>query len=179
MLDGLQIVFLGARAVTDADWSYNLDVSRRHAASLRGVLVAGHPESPGITARQRSDGARMWHEIGVKPRIAVLTDSPLQRGIVTAVSWVTPGAIQAFPVSAWRSASGFAGALPQEASLIRIVLERLNALAWVPEYQCRFRWEKNSIAFWDNRSVQHYAASDYWPQHRVMERVTIIGDPPR
>ena len=34
----------------------------------------------------------------------------------------------------------------------------------VPEYQCRFRWRPYSIAFWDNRAVQHYAASDYFPQ---------------
>jgi taurine dioxygenase len=42
----------------------------------------------------------------------------------------------------------------------------------------RFRWEKDSIAFWDNRAVQHYAASDYWPDVRVMERASIIGDKP-
>ncbi len=58
------------------------------------------------------------------------------------------------------------------------LLEHLYRQAAVPEYQCRFRWQKNSIAFWDNRSVQHYACSDYWPQHRVMERVTIIGERP-
>jgi taurine dioxygenase len=59
------------------------------------------------------------------------------------------------------------------------LLERLYREADVPEYQCRFRWEKNSVAFWDNRVVQHYAASDYDPQPRVMERVTVIGDRPR
>ncbi|MCH6560859.1 MAG: TauD/TfdA family dioxygenase [Myxococcales bacterium] len=58
------------------------------------------------------------------------------------------------------------------------LLRFLYREAAVPEYQCRFRWQKNSIAFWDNRSVQHYAASDYWPQQRVMERVTVIGDRP-
>ncbi len=42
----------------------------------------------------------------------------------------------------------------------------------------RFRWEANSIAFWDNRASQHYAASDYFPAVRVMERVTIAGDRP-
>jgi taurine dioxygenase len=46
------------------------------------------------------------------------------------------------------------------------------------EYQCRFRWEPHSIAFWDNRAVQHYAASDYWPDVRVMERASIVGDRP-
>ena len=58
------------------------------------------------------------------------------------------------------------------------LLEFLCRQATIPEYQCRFRWEKNSLAFWDNRAVQHYAANDYWPQRRVMERVAIIGDRP-
>ena len=48
----------------------------------------------------------------------------------------------------------------------------------VPEYQVRFKWAVNSVAFWDNRSTQHLAASDYWPRTRVMERITIIGDRP-
>jgi taurine dioxygenase len=58
------------------------------------------------------------------------------------------------------------------------LLVHLCRQAQVPEYQCRFRWEKHSVALWDNRAVQHYAANDYWPQRRVMERVTIIGDRP-
>jgi len=58
------------------------------------------------------------------------------------------------------------------------ILTFLYRQAAYPEYQCRFRWQKNSIAFWDNRSCQHYAASDYWPAVRRMERVTIIGDRP-
>jgi taurine dioxygenase len=58
------------------------------------------------------------------------------------------------------------------------LLRLLCAQAHVPEYQCRFRWEGDSVALWDNRSAQHYAASDYWPRRRVMERVAIIGDRP-
>ncbi len=58
------------------------------------------------------------------------------------------------------------------------LVDQLCRHADVPEYQCRFRWQKNSVAFWDNRAVQHYASSDYWPQERIMERVTIIGDRP-
>ena len=58
------------------------------------------------------------------------------------------------------------------------LLKHLYAQAAIPEYQCRFRWEANTVAFWDNRSSQHYAASDYWPAVRRMERVTIIGDRP-
>ncbi|MFI4975670.1 MAG: TauD/TfdA dioxygenase family protein [Caulobacterales bacterium] len=58
------------------------------------------------------------------------------------------------------------------------LLKRLYAQASIPEYQCRFRWQPNSIAFWDNRASQHYAASDYWPAVRRVERVTIVGDRP-
>jgi taurine dioxygenase len=58
------------------------------------------------------------------------------------------------------------------------MLQFLYSRAAIPEYQCRFSWENNSIAFWDNRSSQHYAVSDYWPAVRRMERVTVIGDTP-
>lgn len=46
-----------------------------------------------------------------------------------------------------------------------------------PEYQCRFRWQKNSVAFWDNRCTQHYAVADYH-EIRRMHRVTICGPRP-
>jgi len=47
-----------------------------------------------------------------------------------------------------------------------------------PLFQCRFRWEENSIAFWDNRCVQHRAMWDYWPHTRAGNRVTVAGDKP-
>ncbi|WP_226797681.1 TauD/TfdA dioxygenase family protein [Cupriavidus necator] len=46
------------------------------------------------------------------------------------------------------------------------------------EYQMRLRWRPNTIAFWDNRSTQHYAIQDYFPAVRRMMRATIIGDRP-
>ena len=67
------------------------------------------------------------------------------------------------------------GLSPQESSWL---LAHLYSQATLPEYQCRFKWAANSIAFWDNRACQHYAASDYFPAVRVMERVTVAGDRP-
>jgi taurine dioxygenase len=59
------------------------------------------------------------------------------------------------------------------------LLAHLFRQAEVPEYQVRLRWEAGTVAFWDNRSTQHYALSDYWPQRRVMQRAAIVGDRPR
>ena len=47
-----------------------------------------------------------------------------------------------------------------------------------PNFQCRFQWEPNSIAFWDNRCAQHRAIWDYWPHRRYGHRVTVMGDAP-
>jgi taurine dioxygenase len=58
------------------------------------------------------------------------------------------------------------------------LIDRLSRQAETIEHQCRFRWEPHSVAFWDNRAVQHYACSDYWPSVRVMERASIVGERP-
>ena len=57
------------------------------------------------------------------------------------------------------------------------LLNYLTSQAMIPEYQVRFKWRKNSMAFWDNRSTQHYAVMDYEPCHRKMERTAIMGGP--
>ena len=60
----------------------------------------------------------------------------------------------------------------------KALLQKLYLQAWIPDYQCRFSWRVDSFAFWDNRAAQHYAAADYWPHRRCMERVTIVGEKP-
>jgi len=63
---------------------------------------------------------------------------------------------------------------PGAADLLRYLVSQ----AYIPEYQVRWRWKKNSVAIWDNRSTQHYAVMDYAPCHRRMERAGIVGDVP-
>ena len=58
------------------------------------------------------------------------------------------------------------------------LLRYLFVQAHTPEFQVRFSWRENSVAFWDNRATQHYAVNDYHPHVRIAERVAIVGDRP-
>jgi taurine dioxygenase len=58
------------------------------------------------------------------------------------------------------------------------LLEMLYRHGETPEFQCRFAWQPNSIAFWDNRAAQHHAMWDYFPHKRLGYRVTVKGDKP-
>lgn len=57
----------------------------------------------------------------------------------------------------------------ESATILRVLYEAVRA----PEVQCRFTWTPGSVAFWDNRAVQHYAVADY-SERRRMHRVTVL-----
>ena len=54
-------------------------------------------------------------------------------------------------------------------ALLKFLFEHVTT----PEYTCRFQWQENSVAFWDNRIKQHKPVNDYWPGRRRMQRITI------
>ena len=58
----------------------------------------------------------------------------------------------------------------------RAILDLLFLQPHFPEYHFRLSWQPGTIAFWDNRSVQHYAIADYYPAHRRMRRVAVVGE---
>ena len=60
----------------------------------------------------------------------------------------------------------------------RALLDFLFEHVTNPHFQCRFRWREHSVAFWDNRCVQHHAMWDYYPETRTGTRVTVAGDRP-
>lgn len=57
--------------------------------------------------------------------------------------------------------------------LLRLCFDQIKK----PEYQVRFAWQVGSIAFWDNRKVQHYAVTDY-NEPRHLESVVLLDDVP-
>jgi taurine dioxygenase len=72
--------------------------------------------------------------------------------------------------------AGFRGMSDAES---RPLLEFLFQHQVKPEFTCRFAWEANSIALWDNRCTQHNPVNDYHGFRRVMQRITLKGDRPR
>ena len=57
--------------------------------------------------------------------------------------------------------------------LLGYLFEHMRA----PEYQLRFSWQEGDVAFWDNRSTNHYAVADFHPEQRHMHRVTVLERP--
>ena len=47
-----------------------------------------------------------------------------------------------------------------------------------PEFTCRWGWEPDALAFWDNRCAQHNPVNDYHGFRRVLHRITLQGDKP-
>jgi taurine dioxygenase len=60
----------------------------------------------------------------------------------------------------------------------RMILDFLFRRTHIHEYQYRHAWQPDMLVFWDNRCTQHSALHDYYPQRRLMHRVTIAGTRP-
>lgn len=56
------------------------------------------------------------------------------------------------------------------------LIEELNRHVIRPDFTCRFRWRRGSVAVLENRSTLHFAANDYAGFARRMLRVELSGD---
>lgn len=94
---------------------------------------------------------------------------------------------QVHPVVITHPESGRKALYVNESFTTRLVeLERLESdavLAFLfrhverPDFIMRWKWTANDVAFWDNRSVQHYAVPDY-RSTRLMQRIVLAGVKP-
>ena len=60
------------------------------------------------------------------------------------------------------------------------ILDLLYAQLARPEFTVRFRWQPDSLAFWDNRATAHVGPVDLATADfdRLVERITLVGDVP-
>ncbi|MDG1124871.1 MAG: TauD/TfdA family dioxygenase [Pseudomonadales bacterium] len=179
---------------------WHSDVTWRPEPSLGSILIARKvPEVGGDTLFANMESAYAGLDDAtlelIEGRNAIHAFEPLRQALIKRSASaeelaqyekdypsVTHPIVRTHPVSGRKSiyvnglfTLGIEGMADGEA---KPLLKRLFDTAAKPENQCRFRWRQHSIAFWDNRSAQHYANADYFPNERIMERVTIQGDRP-
>ncbi|MDB5455317.1 MAG: taurine dioxygenase, partial [Caulobacter sp.] len=175
---------------------WHTDVTFRRAPSMGGVLRARHlPPLGGDTLF--ADTAAVYRDLpqALKDRLADLTaehdilqsygyrvDEAKRAELRAAYPLMVHPVIRTHPETGDKHlfvnkvfTTRVLG-LPEDEA--KILLADLLDRVKTPEYQVRFRWTPNAIVFWDNRATQHYAILDYWPQERIVERVTIQGEVP-
>lgn len=130
--------------------------------------------------RARIDGARAVHDM--VPGFARFLDPDRLERLQDRFPPVTHPVVRTHPETGRRTlfvnSSFTTRIVGMERAESDALLRHLYAQAHVPEYQVRHRWVEGTVAFWDNRATQHYAAGDYHPHPRVAERVAIAGDRP-
>lgn len=179
---------------------WHSDVTWRKSPSLGSILIARQvPTVGGDTLFADMEAAYAYLDEKTRHEVSELQAihqfAPMRRHLIksganaerlakfdSAYPPVLHPVVRTHPVSGRKSlyvnelfTVGIKG-VPQDRA--RPLLTKLFATATRPEIQCRFRWQKHSIAFWDNRACQHYATADYYPHERLMERATIEGTPP-
>lgn len=149
----LQTMLLSLEAVHDLPWSFRKSDNYRKFERDRE-----RDGKRGETAKQHE--LRM---VGLDPRArhpAVITHPHTGRPILFVNGIWTKNLV----------------GIPDELS--EALLSMLYEWIKKPEFMVRFRWEKDSIAIWDNFATQHYAVFDYAPHYREMNRVTAGSERP-
>ncbi len=58
------------------------------------------------------------------------------------------------------------------------LLELLHKLCVADELTVRLQWEQDTVALWDNAVTLHKPVNDFFPQHRLLHRLTVRGSVP-
>lgn len=108
---------------SDASWDAWIDWSALHP--MRKVLVTTRGGAPAPAQRRRLAERRA--QAGAEPEIvALLTDSSVLRGVLTAMSWITGNAVKAFKPDELMQAVAWLGVAEHSAEL-RAAIDALYA----------------------------------------------------
>lgn len=124
--------------------------------------------------------AEWYKTYAIKAGIPVATNRGSPENSSTTLKASHP-VIATHPVTGWkcltvhRAYTQFIhGMTKQESDLLLEYLYRI--ISDNHDIQVRFRWEKNSVALWDNRSCAHCVTNDYYGMVRLGARTLSIGE---
>jgi len=140
---------------------------RAMIAELRAVHSAARAYDPAVTGRAKYEGKT--------PITYRMSEAVYEENVHPVVRTHPETGRKSLYVNAMFTTSIVGLERAESDALLRFLFEHCAR----PEFTCRFRWAAGSVAFWDNRCVQHYAMDDYRDFDRLMFRVTIRGDRPR
>ncbi|KAH8115947.1 alpha-ketoglutarate-dependent sulfonate dioxygenase [Phellopilus nigrolimitatus] len=133
--------------------------------------------SPGLQAYL--EGLTAVHSAAAQAQGARAAGTHVRRPEIETVHPV----VRVHPVTGWKSVyvnPGFTrrivGVPKVESDFVLQFLFR--QIGENPDFQVRFRWEKDSVAIWDNRVLTHSATFDFWPHRRHALRATPTGEKP-
>jgi hypothetical protein len=92
---GALVAIMAGPVNDEAEFARLLEAIRQLGADRGGqdavCIVVVTPERPSLTAEQRQRGAQLLAGLGsCRLHLALVTRSPLARGVFTAISWVAP-----------------------------------------------------------------------------------------
>jgi len=114
----------GKSPPTDQEWQDYLDHILEHVSEIRGVLV--NTIGGGPTASQRRIATEHWNRYGSTPKMAIMTVSPIVRGMVKALSWFLGTNLRAFSIDSYEDACKHLGLTETDAEEIRVMVARLR-----------------------------------------------------
>jgi hypothetical protein len=115
---------------SDDDWRKLLEYMRSNKDAIKAAIVFVHGDN-GLTAKQRSELAEVIKAMRRGFRTAVMTNSRVTRGVLTALNWLTKKQddSRAFPLDGFDEAMGFLGATAEESRAVRELAKKIGAFA--------------------------------------------------
>ncbi|KAJ3316682.1 hypothetical protein HDU76_001622 [Blyttiomyces sp. JEL0837] len=156
----------------DTLWASGYEVYDRLSAPLQNLLEP-------LTAKHNADVFKVIAKVRGH-EVRTNRGSPENQGDnLTAFHPV----VRTNPVTGWKSVfvnQGFTkrieGVSKDESDLL---LEHIfKLISQNHDLQVRFKWNKNDLAIWDNRSTYHTASWDYGKEKRIGDRAVSLGEKP-
>jgi hypothetical protein len=109
----------------DEEWQAYLDDILNRVHECRGVIV--NTTGGGPTAAQRRASTEHWNRYGSTPRMAIMTISPVVRGMVAALSWFLGTNIRAFSIDGFTDAGKHLALSDADINDVREMVKKLRA----------------------------------------------------